>query len=113
MSDKYAIVYTPEALNDIKKIYSYIAFELSVPNVGENQVNRIRKTIRSLDLFPLRNPIVDWEPWKSMGMRKVPIDNFIVFYTIDDKESAINIIRIVYSGQDIQSLLMLLKNEEL
>lgn len=36
MSDKYAIVYTPEALNDIKKIYSYIAFELSVPNVGEN-----------------------------------------------------------------------------
>ena len=30
----------------------------------------------------------------------------------DDKESTINIIRIVYSGQDIQSLLMPLKNEE-
>ena len=54
MSDTYSVIYSPEAKNDIKDIYSYIAFELLVPGIAESQVNRIRKTIRSLDLMPSR-----------------------------------------------------------
>ncbi len=83
MSDAYSVIYSPEAKSDIKDIYSYIAFELLAPRTAESQVNRIRKTIRSLDFMPSRNPIVDWEPWKCMGMHKVPVDNFVVFYTVD------------------------------
>lgn len=30
MSDTYSVIYSPEARNDIKDIYSYIAFELLV-----------------------------------------------------------------------------------
>ena len=43
MSDNYQIIYSPEALDDIRKIYSYIAYELQVPDTALNQVNRIRK----------------------------------------------------------------------
>lgn len=64
MSDTYQVVYSSEALNDIRKIYSYIAYELQVPDTALNQVNRIRKEIRSLDFMPMRYSIVDWEPWK-------------------------------------------------
>ena len=28
MSDTYSVIYSPEARNDIKEIYSYIVFEL-------------------------------------------------------------------------------------
>ena len=66
MSDTYSVIYSIEAKNDIKDIYSYIAFELLVSGTAVSQVNRIRKAIRSLDFMPSRNPIVDWEPWKSM-----------------------------------------------
>ena len=45
MSDTYSVTYSPEARNDIKNIYSYIAFELLVPDTAKSQVNRIRKTI--------------------------------------------------------------------
>ena len=70
MSDPYNVVYSPEALSDLKDIYAYIAQELMVPDTALNQVNRIRKEIRSLDFMPSRYALVDWEPWKSMGMHK-------------------------------------------
>lgn len=49
MSGSYSVVYSPKAKDDLKEIYSYIAFTLMVPSTAEGQVNRIRKTIRSLD----------------------------------------------------------------
>ena len=104
MSDSYNVIYSPQALNDLKDIYAYIAQELLVPDTARNQVNRIRKEIRSLDFMPSRYALVDWEPWKSMGMHKIPVDNFIVFYTVDDDAMTVGIVRIVYSGRDMENL---------
>lgn len=104
MSDPYNVVYSPEALSDLKDIYAYIAQELMIPDTALNQVNRIRKEIRSLDFMPSRYALVDWEPWKSMGMHKVPVDNFVVFYTVDSDSMTVAIIRIVYGGRDIESI---------
>lgn len=102
MSDAYRVIYSSEALDDIRKIYSYIAYELQVPDTALNQVNRIRKEIRTLDFMPMRYAIVDWEPWKSMQMHKLPVDNYIIFYLFDSDDMTVTIIRIVYSGQDIE-----------
>ena len=110
MSDSYNVVYSPEALNDLKDIYAYIAQELLVPDTALRQVNRIRKEIRSLDFMPSRYALVDWEPWKSMGMHKVSVDNFVVFYTVDSDSMTVAIIRIVYGGRDIESIAA--KNQE-
>jgi plasmid stabilization system protein ParE len=49
--EPYKIIYSPEALDDLRSIYAYIAFELLVPEKAEKQMNRIRKTIRSLRIF--------------------------------------------------------------
>lgn len=111
MSDFYSIIYSPKAKDDLKEIYSYIAFTLLVPDTAKKQVNKIRKTIRSLNFMPARNPIVDWEPWKSMGMHKIPIDNFIIFYTVNNINFVVTIIRIVYSGRDIANTISDFKNE--
>ncbi|MCM1101871.1 MAG: type II toxin-antitoxin system RelE/ParE family toxin [Clostridium sp.] len=103
MSDNYRVIYSPEALEDIRKIYSHIAYGLQAPDTALNQVNRIRKEIRSLDFMPMRYSIVDWEPWKSMQMHKVPVDNYVVYYLADSNIYTVTVIRIVYGGQDIES----------
>ena len=54
--------------------------------------------------MPARYAFVDWEPWKSMGMNKLPVDNFVVFYTVDGDSMTVTVIRIVYGGRDIESL---------
>lgn len=104
MSNKYSIIYSPKAKDDIKTIYSYIAFDLQVPDTAKNQVNRIRKEIRSLDFMPARYSIVDWEPWQNMKMHKLPVDNFVVYYTVDSDIFIVTIIRIVYSGMDVLNI---------
>ena len=105
MNEPYSVFYSPEAKNDLKEIYSYIAFTLLAPGTAQGQVNRIRKAIRALDFMPARNPLVDWEPWKSMKMRKVMVDNFVVFYIVNDSASAVTVIRIVYGGRDLAEVL--------
>lgn len=104
MSDSYSVIYSPEAMDDLKEIYSYIAFALKVPDTAKNQVNRIRKEIHSLDFMPSRYPIVDWEPWQSMGMHKVPADNFIIYYTVNSDTYTVTVIRIVYGGRDVANI---------
>lgn len=104
MSDSYKVIYSPEALDDIRNIYSYIAFDLKVPDTAQVQVDRIRKEIRSLDFMPLRYAIVDWEPWRSMEMHKVPVDKFVIYYTVSTKSLTVTVIRIFYGGQDAENI---------
>lgn len=104
MSDSYKVIYSPEALDDIRNIYSYIAFDLKVPDTAQGQVDRIRKEIRSLDFMPLRYAIVDWEPWRSMEMHKVLVDNFVIYYTVSTKSLTVTVIRIFYGGQDAENI---------
>ena len=39
-----------------------------------------------------------------MGMHKILVDNFIVFYTVDDSQMEVSILRILYAGRDIESI---------
>jgi len=105
MSDTYSVAYSPEALEDLKEIYSYIAFTLKEPNTAEGQLNRIRKEVRSLGFMPSRYALVDWEPWKSIGVHRIPVDNFAVFYIVDDDRHEVNVIRVFYGGRDVKNII--------
>ena len=35
-----------------------------------------------------------------MGMHKVPVNNFVVYYIVNDDSCTVTVIRIFYSGQD-------------
>lgn len=102
MSNSYSVLYSPEAVQDIENIYLYIAFELKVPETALGQVDRIRKQIRSLDVMPMRYALVEDEPWKSRNMHKVPVDNYVVYYTVNEEIFEVMVIRIFYSGCDLK-----------
>lgn len=95
----YRVEYSQEALVDIKSIYTYISQILHAPLTARRQVNRIRKEIRDLEAFPTRYVLVEWEPWASMKMHRLPIDNYVVFYLVDEQAMAVKIVRIVYGGK--------------
>lgn len=95
----YCIEYSAEALVDIKSIYGYISQVLQAPITARRQANRIRKEIRELNTFPTRYSLVEWEPWASMKMHKLPVDNYVGFYVVDEKKIVVKIVRIVYAGK--------------
>lgn len=102
MSEAYRVFYAETALNDLREIYAYIAFSLQAPQAAKDEINRLMGAARSLDILPSRHELVGWEPWKSMGMHKFPVDNFVIFYTVHEAEMKVDINRIFYGGRDIE-----------
>ena len=105
MSNTFQVTYSREAVNDLGNIYAYIAFELQVPETAKKQLNRIRNKILSLDFMPEKHVLVDWEPWKSRKTHKMPVDNYVVFYMVNTVEKKVTVLRILYSGADINNIL--------
>lgn len=50
--DKYKVKINPKAIRELDHIYEYIANEKLAPENAKGQIERIKKSILSLDTFP-------------------------------------------------------------
>lgn len=91
-----------QAEEDLREIFEYISFRLLSPENAAKQLERLESQILSLDKMPERFPRYGKEPWYSRGLR---VDNYIVFYIPDIKEQVVTVLRVMYSGRNIQEQL--------
>lgn len=105
MSRRYTVIYAPEALDDLRGLYAYIAFELHAPQAAFRMVNRIRAEIRGLERFPEKHRCVSWEPWASQDMRSMPVRNYMVYYSVDKERFTVSVFRIFYGGRDVEHII--------
>lgn len=101
---QYTVQITDKALADMEEIYTYIAEQLLAPENAIGQYNRIAEAIQNLNVFPERVRIMESEPEHAMGLRQFPIDNFSVFYVIEDNWVVVT--RVLYSASDISRRLL-------
>lgn len=101
----YNIQITEPAEKDLYEIGVYISKELLEPEVAKKVVLRIAKGISTLEEMPLRNALVADERLAYKGIRKIIVDNYIVFYIITEEDKTVTIIRILYSRRDWLNLL--------
>lgn len=52
-------------------------------------------------LKPKRNPAVPYEPWSSLGMRRLNVDDYAVLYPVDEDQKRIEVVRIPFSAMDL------------
>jgi toxin ParE1/3/4 len=97
----WKVNYTEEAEQDLQSSFDYISDVLLEPVTAANQTNRIMDAADSLDHMPLRYRLYDKEPWRSRGLRVMPVDDYLVFYLPDETKKTVAIIRIMYGGRDI------------
>lgn len=101
----FHVDYSAEARQDLRDIYQYIAYELLAPIAAAGQTENIMKAIRSLEQMPMRHRLYEEEPWHGRGLRVLPVDHYLVFYLPDEINATVSIIRIMYSGRDIEKQL--------
>ena len=79
----YEVEVSEQADSDLRGIFEYIAFELQSPENASGQLDRLEEQILSLDTMPERYRKYEKEPWKSRGLRVLPVDNYVIFYIPD------------------------------
>lgn len=94
--DKYNIEITEPAENDLFEIKRYISEDRLEPSVAERIIDKIAEGIFELEEMPLRNALVQDERLAVDGIRKLIIDNYIVFYFVDEGRHTVTIVRILY-----------------
>ena len=99
--EDFNVLYSDDALNDLRDIYSYIALSLKEPQTAARLIERLRLEIRSLGNFPMKYRLVDFEPMRSFGMRQTAIDNYVVFYIPDSGERTVTIVRVLYGKRNL------------
>ena len=97
----YDVQITSSAKADLNTIYGYLAYQLLVPQIASKQYNRIKSAILGLSALPERFALYPDEPWHSRGLRKLVVDNYLVFYRVDNENNTVVVIRIMYGGRDI------------
>ena len=96
----YKVKLTNNALAQLKEAVGYISKVLLEPEVARRWSDRIKKEILTLDHMPLRYPLVDEEPWRAEGIHKLTVENFIVYYWVNEDTSTVWVTAVVYGRRD-------------
>ncbi len=103
MMRKYTVNITDEALGDMEALYQYIAVKLQAPENAMGQYNRIADAILTLETYPDRYGLFDYEPEHSLGRHRMVVDNYLVCYVVDP--GVVTVTDVLYGASNIQKRL--------
>ena len=97
--------FTDIAVVDLDKILNYITNELSNDFASKNLFSKIEKTIDNICLFPKSFPIVENSFVSDKDIRKVSVDNYIMYYKYEEDSNIVSILRIVYGKMNLDKII--------
>ncbi|MFU0564479.1 type II toxin-antitoxin system RelE/ParE family toxin [Gardnerella pickettii] len=100
----FDILVTQDAENDLKNIRDYIASNIS-KKTSARIINLIKSSIERLSLFPQFAPAVKYEPWNSLGVRRIVVKNFLVYYRVVLEENTVYILKVTCGKRNQQTVL--------
>lgn len=101
--NKYNIEYSKESKQDLIDIKKYIKYNLQEPKTAQTLISKTKNSIDKLQDNPQIYPIIDDDFIKKMEIRKLIVDNYIVFYKI--QHNSMQIVRIMYGRRNWINLL--------
>ena len=103
--EEYKVIIDSNAEKDLISILSYISNSLKEPQIAKRIFQSIRKQVLSLNKLPYRFEVINEEPYASMGIRKIPVENYTAFYCIDEENKTVHVFRILYNRREWQNLI--------
>lgn len=102
----YSVEYLPVARKDMLDIIYYISRKLSNPAAAERLAVALIEKGESLREMPYINPV--YTPIKPLNKeyRKAKVNNYLMFYWVDEQEKKVTIARIIYSKRDYEKILV-------
>jgi addiction module RelE/StbE family toxin len=103
--NNFNLKFSIKASDDLEQIYIYISEKLFADVAADKLLNKIESSIMRLKNFPYSCSFVLDDLLKSKGYRKLIVDNYIVFYLVNEIEKEVVIMRILFGAQNYQDML--------
>lgn len=98
--NEYEVRVTRLALGQMKEIVHYISNDLMAPDAADNLLDKMKAEITKLSSFPKNHALIDEEPWRTEGVRKIVVKNFLIYYWVDDENNRVQVTAVIYSRRD-------------
>ena len=95
--------YTPQAIDDLKEIQSYIRHDLKNPQAAARISKRILDTCSILKDHPHAGTMLQSKIDRETDFRYIISGNYLAFYRVDD--DLVSVVRILDGRQDYLKLL--------
>lgn len=102
---KYSVEYLGLALDDLKEIVAYISDNLGSPDSANHLAKSIIERVSLLSDFPYTYAVYIPIHPLSHEFRKMLVQNYSVFYWIDETRKTVTIARILFNRRDFLSIL--------
>ena len=99
-SEIYIYQIIADAENDIDEIVKHISVVLSNPEAAEKFLTDLEQKLEQLCEMPKMGKIVENEFNKRKDFRRVIINNYDLYYFINDEDRIINVLRVVSARRD-------------
>ena len=101
----YKLEYLPVARRDMIEIVRYISQELQNPTAADQLAMELIEAGDSIPKFPYANPaFIPIRPLKH-EYRKLLVQNYFMFYWVDEVKKLFTVARVVYARRDYKRLL--------
>ena len=101
----YKIEYLPIAHKDMYDIIYYISNEIKNPTTAKKLAKKFLDGERSILSFPYGNSIYNSRKKLIHEYRKIRIDNYLMFYIINENTKVITIVRVLYQKINLNNIL--------
>lgn len=105
MECKYSYRFTEKAEQDFDEILRYISVDLANPTAAQNFGRKMFEQIDVVRAFPDSGAPVDNEFLSDKSVRKLLVDNYVIYYKAHYDEKIISVIRIVYGKRNLDEIL--------
>ena len=105
MAYNFSYRFTEKAEQDLDEILRYISVDLVNPTAAQNLGRKVFEKIDMVRTFPESGAPVDNEFLADKTVRKLSVDNYVIYYKAHYEEQVISIIRIVYGKRNLDEIL--------
>jgi plasmid stabilization system protein ParE len=95
MNKDYSVELTPLAEKQILQLAEYIIEEFQAPETAKRVVDRIESELSKLSKMPERIVVVTSEPWRSKGVHKYVMGNYIAYFVVDEADMVVRVTAVV------------------
>lgn len=98
----YNLIYSEEVDRDLTAIFNYIAEDSEIS--ASEYLGKIEACTLHLQKNPELGRIGKYPELQRLGVRVLPFENYLILYTISEKNQSVSILRVIHGSVNYKRL---------